>query len=739
MKKKPLRKGIFNDHSDSQAVDKDHPCCRGRLVIKSGQPRLGTNKDAGHNHPDDCQKPCCRRHLVDMLGRGRQEFPIPTEQKVLQDVQAMLAAGGVSLEDGPDDENEDVDGIRGRKPRTLGDIFTTVKKMKSGDDKGSGGPATPNAGGRPGRKAGRKLKASANANRVASEVIRLCFFDERWKAAVAKKFNPSRNTLRRARKLGKYLAGIDSLDLHFTKLRDLYKQALPKAFDMVTMQFPDASEGERRATAIQLLDQQEDLQQILYVLDHYVQAFEQLEDPEYESLQAVTVTVEEAFNLFLTGDILAARGKAQQALADTVNFMIGNSFLPHAGEDGPATIPGASGPVGLHLILVPEDEVGIIMLMMVLYLHEFRHDIFADIKGLPEEEGKILLANLREAFNSGRLKLSVDHIMLGKTRVPMIDLISKVFLDQLGEIDADLVALELSGWAFALNMLYVFGAFNSKREGAIRTKELLRTHSYFQVSKKGELWFEPHPIDYFRVYLLAAALELLGYKEEAQEIRDLADSAVGSKKPEFIVWEDASGKRDPIKIRMSDLEQAAPVVAEAILMTPLAALKGKSNHDIVAWTRKRQDKVDALVETLVKHIKGVLAGEKTKLELPAGIGDVYATYVAAAAAITFYQLISDGEVDPTDVPQLVNISSLQMLQLSMQRLTDKMNDLSVKQPDALIMPSAVKPPVDESTPKPAAEPPAGEPPVGPSDSSGRPGKLLSIRYEAPRKRSSRKQ
>ncbi len=734
MKKKPLRKGIFNDHSHNDAIDKDHPCCRGRLVIKSGQPRLGTNKEAEHNHPDDCQKPCCRRHLVDMLGRGRPEFPIPSEQKVLQDVQAMLASGSLSLDGDPESEVEEADGIRSRKPRTLGDIFATVKKMKSADDKGSGGPGTASAG-RSGRKGGRKLKANANANRVASEVIRLCFFDERWKATVAKKFNPSRNTLRRARKLGKYIAGIDSLDNHFGKLRELYKSALPKAFDMVTMQFPDSPEGERRAAAVQLIDQQEDLQQILYVLDHYVQAFEQLDDPEYAPLQAVTVTVEEAFNLFLTGDIEAARGKAQQALADTVNFMIGNSFLPHAGEDGPATIPGASGPVGLHLILVPEDEVGIIMLMMVLYLHEFRHDIFADIKGLAEEEGKALLSTLRDASTSGRLKLSVDHIMLGKTKVPMIDLISKVFLDELGEIDADLVALELSGWAFALNMLYVFGAFNSKRAGAIRTKELLRTNSYFQVSKKGELWFEPHPVDYFRVYMLAAALELLGFKEEAQEIRDLADSAVGSKKPEFIIWEDASGKRDPIKIRMSDLVQAAPIVAEAILMTPFAALKGKSNHDIVAWTRKRQDKVDMLVDALVKHIKSVLAGEDVKLELPAGVGDVYATYVAAAAAIAFYQLIADGEVDPTDVPQLVNTSSLQMLQLSMQRLTDKMNDLSVKKPEALIVPSSVKPPVTE----PAPEPPPSDP-LAPQSGSDRPGKLLSIRYEAPRKkRSARKQ
>src|SRR5262249_36852922 len=150
-----------------------------------------------------------------------------------------------------------------------------------------------------------------------------------------------------------------------------------------------------------------------------------------------------------------------------------------------------------------------------------------------------------------------------------------------------------------------------------------------------------------------------------------ADSGVGSKKPEFIVYEDASGKRDPIKIRMSDLVQFAPVVAEAILMTPFAALKGKSNHDIVAWTQKRQDKTDALVDVLVKFVKATIAGEKVKLELPSGIGDVYATYVAGAAAIAFYELICEGEVDPSDAPVLVNQSALQMLNICLQRLKEK--------------------------------------------------------------------
>lgn len=707
---------LKNDHSHGPM--QDQPCCRGRLVIKSGQPRLGVNKEHDHDHPENCQKPCCRRHLVDMLGRGRQEFPIPTKEKVLRDIATKIAQHRVGVPAGALAQEIEEAEEAGEKLQQLPDTRSVMRLLdalsKRVKDDGKNLPA-PNAGaaGNKRKLTGRKLKANANANRVAAEVIRLRFFDERWKAAVARKFNPSRGVLRRARKSAdsRYQAAIDSLDAHYTKLRELYRGALPQAYDMLKMQYPNETDAALRGAAVQLLDQQEELAQIIYVLEHYVLAFEQLEDPEYESIQAVTTTVEEALNLFLTGDIIAARGKARQALAETVNLVVGNCFLPHAGEDGPATIPGATGPVGLHLILVPEDEVGIIMLMMVLYLHEFRHDIANDIKDLLEEEAMAVIKQLKEAHAGGRIKLSAETIMLGpKTKVQLIDLLAKLFLDLLGEMDADLVGgIEMCGWAFALNMLYVFGAFNSKKDGAIRTRELLRTSSYFQVNKKGELWFESHPVDYFRLYLLATALEMLGYKEEAVEIRDLADSGVGSKKPEFITYFDAEDKREPIKLRMSDLMQCAPVVVEAILMTPFKALKGKSNHDIVAWSQKRQDKVDALVDILVKHVKSCIAGEQPKMELPASLGDVYATYVAAAAAVAFYQLICAGELDPAEIPEHVNQSALQMLAVCMQNLKTKQAATAEKAPADPAVAKAQGP-----VPAPAAPAaPAGSKPVAP--------------------------
>lgn len=67
------------------------------------------------------------------------------------------------------------------------------------------------------------------------------------------------------------------------------------------------------------------------------------------------------------------------------------------------------------------------------------------------------------------------------------------------------------------------------------------------------------------------------------------------------------------------------------------------------------------------HVKSGIAGKKAKLELPTDIGDVYALYVAAAAAIAYYSLIAEGQIDASEIPALVNESALQMVRLLMLR------------------------------------------------------------------------
>jgi hypothetical protein len=274
---------------------------------------------------------------------------------------------------------------------------------------------------------------------------------------------------------------------------------------------------------------------------------------------------------------------------------------------------------------------------------------------------------------------------IGSAKVPTIDLISKLFLDNLGEIDADLVGgIEMSGYSFALNMIYVFAAFNSRNEGAIRNKELLRTDSHYEVSKDGQLSFEPHPPDYFRVYLNAAALELIGFGEKAAEIRALADVAVGSSKPQVITWADEAGKRKPIELPLSDLLQVCPIVVEAILKTPMKSLGGKCNHEVVWWSQNLEDKKQALVRSL-------LSGSS---DIPEEIGDVSCPMVAAAAAEAYWQTICDGDVDAADAPHQVSKLAIQMLYKARQREEARRAAADSAQPAT---PPVVNPPADKKS------------------------------------------
>ncbi len=672
----------------------DQPCCRGRggLVFRTTGRAASTPAQPAeaHEHQDD--RSCCRHRLIEMVGRGRKNYPLPQVSDVVQKAAIRLAQIGLELKGLPDaDWGPITSGSGSGTPQSgkghgfhsqpgllemmraiIGTGTTAnadwrtrlVKRMREADASVSGNAGGSVSGKQPQRAAAPAaggLKANPNALRVTAEALRLIFKEQMFEGLISRLFNPGRAVLKRARRerAAKYQPTIESLSNQFEPLREVFRQALPQVYDLAKAQMPDASDQELKQVALQVLLEQEELAQLIFILDHYIDCFLQMEDGMYEPLQALVAVVEEATSLWLTGDIRGARAKAGQAIAESTYFLLEHVYLAHAGDDGPATIPGANGPVGAHLILVPEDEVGIIMLMMVLYLHEFRHDMFASIKNLPEEEAIALLNKLRDAHKSGRLKLSAESMRLGKTDVPLIDLICRIFLDNLGEIDADLVGgIEMCGWAFVLNMLYVFGAFNSKKQGAIRNKQLLRTSSYFQVSKDGELAFEAHPVDYFRVYLCAAALELLEFKAEAGELRKLADAAVGGQRPEFITWEDVEEKRKPIQIRFDDMLACAPIVAEAVLKSPLKALKGKSNHEVVFWTRKAQDKTDLLVANLLND----------SAEVPTDCGDFYLTHVSAAAAIALYQAIANHVVDPTDAPQFVNRNALKMHSTILARL-----------------------------------------------------------------------
>ncbi|CAN5537704.1 hypothetical protein BH10CYA1_BH10CYA1_18170 [soil metagenome] len=472
---------------------------------------------------------------------------------------------------------------------------------------------------------------------AASEGIRAALYRGRFAAIVANRFDPLAGSVSWAKNHmpRKYEPAIASLGQQLTQLQQMYEKALPRVLTVLAAQNANVPPEQLLGSAVAALD--EELAEILYVLGMWTDAFGQLRDGMYLQLEAIVFTLEQAFNLFETGDVDGKCEPSNPCLPKLKQdiFKVGNVFMAKFGIDGPATIPGSRGPIGAHVIEVPHDERDLIALMLVLYLHEFRHDIFADVENLAEELTAALVDNLINEHVNGNLVLSDATVKIGNEAYPSLDVLASLLEQLIGEIDADVTGVLLCGPAFLINMLMTFSAFNfgSKSIFAAREQDqLIRSTGYYQLSKQKELIFEPHPPDYWRCYIVAAVLEEVGFLAEAQHCRALADQAVGDV-PEFITWLNEGAADQVISIRTSDLIQIAPIIARTLIRTKLQSLGDLAMSDLINWTPGRQAKVDLLAKILIEG----------KSELPTDAGDIYATYVAAAATLAYYELTLNGK------------------------------------------------------------------------------------------------
>ena len=338
-------------------------------------------------------------------------------------------------------------------------------------------------------------------------------------------------------------------------------------------------------------------------------------------------------------------------------FGVGNVFVARFSGEGPATLPGTRGPVGAHAMEVPHDERNFITLMLVLYMHEFRHDIFHDVEGLGEELTNLVAQALRDAHNGDELKLSRDQVNIGKQRVSLLNLLIKMYADTIGEVDADISGgVMLAGPAFLYNMVMTFSAFNARRKGVFNVPQLLRTSSFYEYqelpSGQATISFLPHPPDYIRAYIVAAALDEIGFAAEAKQCRLLADQAIGFKVPDYITWDAVSGdkNRPTIKIPVEDIKNAAPIVARALIRGKLKSLGGVSTGEILNWTKERQAKADMLAEMLMDG----------RSDLPQDKGDLPVTCVIAAASLAYWGLCKSG-MQPRYAARIIEENALKMI------------------------------------------------------------------------------
>ncbi len=588
-------------------------------------------KKRAKQHADHDHKPgshCCRTNMVICPGYGDEDFKFPSAEQVVIGALARADEKFKTPEDG------------GKKPAPA--VTLTAKTRKKGIRAGFI-PGLPTKGKVPSPQADQlipQLPTRGNVDATlfaAAEGIRLMMDAGKYDAIVAERFDDHVDKVTWAKdNLGKrkpkYMPAIISLEKQLEKLRELYLDALPRVHTVLVAQNPEESENKLLEVAIASLDEQ--LQQILGVLRIWTDAFGQLRSGKYKQLEAVVNAIEQAFHLFEGNQ--PNTGNLKERLK-TIKFHLGNVFLARFSAEGPATLPGTRGPVGAHAIEVPHDERSIITLMLVLYMHEFRHDIFADVDGLGDELTAVVAKAIAVACETGAVKFVEDKVRIERSSVPMAAVMVKLFADTIGEVDADICGgVLLSGPAYLYNVISTFSAFNSKPDGVFKQDRLLRTGSYFGYRKlengQKALEFWPHPPDYIRAYIVAAALDEIGFPAEAEQCRALADQAVGEL-PEHITWRNEDPKsKTVISIPVADIKAVAPVVAKALIRTQLESLGGLTTFDLVNWNENRQKKVDQLVAIL-------MAGGS---EVPVELGDVYSPYVAAAATLAYWGLVKSG-------------------------------------------------------------------------------------------------
>ncbi|MGH9548323.1 MAG: hypothetical protein ACRD3W_03070, partial [Terriglobales bacterium] len=352
------------------------------------------------------------RHMVVIAGYGDANYNFPEPDELVLNALARLTSSGTLEEEGESGTKKTARRKTKRQPRRgrLTLPFVSRERLLAMPVKTRKATASPAPAAADSTTGGAAVTFDIAANTdhtflVGAEGMRLELYSGRFAAIVADRFDPLAGAVAWARGHmdEKYQPAVESLSKQLDQLQQLYEEALPKVLAVAEAQNQDVPKSALLQAAVQALD--EELAEIIYVLRTWTDAFAQFRDGMYEQLKAVTYTVEEAFRLLLTGD---AEGDCEgspkcKAKLKSEIFHIGNRFLARFSDDGPATLPGR-GPVGFHLIEVPHDERSLLSLMLVLYLHEFRHDVFADIEGLADEVTETVLKAIARVCKSGAVK-----------------------------------------------------------------------------------------------------------------------------------------------------------------------------------------------------------------------------------------------------------------------------------------------------------------------------------------------
>jgi hypothetical protein len=324
-----------------------------------------------------------------------------------------------------------------------------------------------------------------------------------------------------------------------------------------------------------------------------------------------------------------------------------NSVAVLLGQDGPATIPGATpmlkGPIGLSLYLLSEELMTTTFFQCPTWAHETGHGILESTqlkKGYAAKIAKRLLANGK----AGQYKFIDEFVSMGEQKVPTLMWLIMVILQELPEIapDCNLGGVAQSGPAFVKACLPLFVAYNSRQKGVLATSQGLRSNSTLEIVQlpdgKIVARTETHMPDWPRAFACwSLTLAEFGFKDDADTCRKLALQANRFEAPEFLEWVNRE-RGITVRLPAADYDLVLPDVVDILVNEQMDELGGLCAKDILNWTPKRQEKVLELVKMLFVLFR------TNKIEIPASLEnrDVNPNYLGAALAEFYWQAVSDG-------------------------------------------------------------------------------------------------
>jgi hypothetical protein len=468
---------------------------------------------------------------------------------------------------------------------------------------------------------------------VAAGVFREAFDEGQWTAHIAEQFDPISHA---------HMRGIEEFPARFKKpfekqrqqvekLKTLFKDSLPRVYKMLEAQAPDGTPQEHLVNAaINVINQQ--LMPILYVLFLFTMAINQRLHGIYKEYDAVTDVIERLFKMYRHGDA-GTCGDCREVFQSDV-FKEGDAFLVVFTGDGPFTIPAANGPLGVHLVSVPHDEIPVDVILAPIYGHEFMHNFIKTVRtptiGLPEELTQVVLQRVFEAYEEKKVTFKSETVLIANQEVPTVQLVGQLFAQTLDETNADVTGgVSPFGIAFFYAACPLFVAMNAKGRKVLKMKNRLRSKSYYSISPDGELEFEVHMPDYPRMLLIAEVQRQQGFEANARLIERITRKHA-SPLPDDLVWmnEDQEGELAEVEISLpvQDVVAMFPYVVSAILDTPLESLGGLCFRQIVTWTAEH--------EKLAKELAVRIGRGDTTL--PDGVSGITELIIVAAATHAFW-------------------------------------------------------------------------------------------------------